>query len=144
MKLTVVLNRRRRAPHIKIWLLILRTSQQTVADLRGPILIRRKADACRTRIPLVRVKVITILIRLTPVEDRSFDLEPPVSKAGRKYAKGDVRRVLQVVRECRRRVFRSRSSMHERHRTKCGLAGITKICEPRPAFAHRESVLHGQ
>src|SRR5438477_4389644 len=144
MKSTIVLNRSRRATHVEIRLLVLRTPQETVRHLCGPILIRRKTDTCRARIPLVRIKVVTILVRLAPIEDRSFQFEPSISEAGREYAKTDVGRVLQVMRERGRWILRSRSAMHERHRPQRGLAGITNICEPSPSIAQRQSVLRGQ
>src|ERR1051325_4480930 len=101
-----------RAAHVSglqcFWIL-----QQTVADLHGPVVVGRKRETRRARVPGIELEVITILVRLAPVEERAFELEPAIGEARRKDAEGDVRRILQVMRERRRGVFGRGAAMTE-------------------------------
>src|SRR6266851_2871803 len=95
----VVLHRSGRAANIYIWFLVFRAAQKPVTHLHRPVLVRHKTETNRTRIPLVSIKVITILVGLATIEDRSFELQPTIGESSCKHPKANMRRVLQVVRE---------------------------------------------
>ena len=101
----VVLNGSSRAPNVGSWLSRFGLAQKAVANLHGPIVVRRKRKARRARVPRMRFKVVAILVRLAAIKDRAFQLEPTISESGGQDAKADVRRILQVMRECCRRIF---------------------------------------
>src|SRR3954453_8615172 len=92
----------------------------------------------------MRFEVITILARLTPIEDRAFELEPAIRETGRENSEADVRRVLQVMRKRRRRILRCGSAMHECIWSKRGLARIPDIRKPARAVANRHGVSRTQ
>src|SRR6267378_2500729 len=78
----VVLHGSGRAPDVssrrrRLWL-----PQETVAHLDRPVLVGRKRQAGRTRVPWVCFEVIAILVRFAAVEDRTFQLEPAISESG--------------------------------------------------------------
>src|SRR5216117_3270688 len=90
MKRFVVLHGRRGAANVKVRFLVLWTPQKAVAHLDGPVLIRHEPETHRSRIPLVNVEIVTVFVRFTAIEDRSFKFEPAISKPTREYAKRDV------------------------------------------------------
>ena len=53
----------------------------------------------------MRIEVIAVLVRLATVENRAFELEPAIGEASREHAERDVSGILQVVRECGRRIL---------------------------------------
>src|SRR5258708_2160625 len=61
---------------------------------------------------------VTFLIRLAPVEHRTFNLEPVHHKAGGDYSEAGVSRILQMMRQRGHGQFRRGGTMHEGHRTK--------------------------
>src|SRR6266496_2876898 len=115
-----------------------------MTDLHRPVFIRHEAEPRGSRVPWMRVKIVTVLVRLATIENRTFQLEPAIRESRSEHAKADVRRILQVMRESRRRIFRSRHPMHEGHRAQRRLTRITKICEPGSALAQRQRVLRRQ
>src|SRR6185369_11095500 len=92
----------------------------------------------------MRFEVVAILVRLASVEDRPLEFEPAIRESGGEHTESDVRRVLQVMREWRRRVLRRRRTMHECIWTKRGLARIANIRKPASAIANRHGVSRAQ
>src|SRR5713226_2461861 len=97
----VVLDGCGRASNVGVRFLPFRTAQKTVTHLHCPVLVRHETQPCRTRVPAMSVKVVAVLVRLSTIEDRTFEFEPAISESRREYAKRDMRRVLQVMRERR-------------------------------------------
>src|ERR1700754_4166492 len=87
----VVLQRSRRPANVSVWFESLGTAKKAVANLHGPVPVRHEPKTNRARVPLVRVEVVTILVRFAAIEDRTFELEPAVRKSGRKNSESDVR-----------------------------------------------------
>src|SRR5437764_87985 len=119
-------------------------SEKSVAHLHGPVVVWLKRESRRTRVPWMGLEVVTILVRLSAVEDRAFHLEPAIGEARRENAKTDVSGILKVMRQRRRWILRGRSAMHECSWPKRRLARIAKISEPGSAFAQRDRVLRRQ
>src|SRR5258708_27714502 len=61
---------------------------------------------------------VTFLIRLAPIEYRTFNLEPVHHKAGGDYSEAGVSRILQMMRQRGHGQFRRGGTMLEGHRTK--------------------------
>src|SRR5438067_9488539 len=76
----VVLHRGGRAPDVRVRLLRFGAAEEAVGDLCGPVSVRHEPETRRARVPLVRVEVVAVLVRLASVEERAFELEPAVSK----------------------------------------------------------------
>src|SRR6185369_7667022 len=85
-------------------------------------------------------EVVAVFVRLTPVKKRAFKLEPPILDSRGNHSETDVRRVLQVMRQRRRRVLRSRRTVHERIWSKCRLSGITSVNKPARTLTNRNRV----
>src|SRR6266403_500517 len=107
-------------------------------------MVRLERQANRSRVPWMGLEVVTILIRLSAVEDRAFDFEPAVSEAGSEYSKTNVRGILQVMRKRSRWILRCRSAVHEGRRSQRRLARIAKVREPGSTFAERYCILRRQ
>src|SRR6185295_1464179 len=138
-ELPVVTDRRGRAADVAGFE-CLRILQKTVTHLHGPVAVWRKPKPHRTRVPRMGFEVVTVLIRLTPIKKRAFKLKPAILDSRRNHSETDVRRVLQVMRQRRRRVLRSRSAMHECIWAKCRLSGIDYVNKPARMFANRNRV----
>src|ERR1051325_770320 len=135
----VVTDRRGRATHVAGFER-LGIPEKAVTDLHGPVAVRREPESRGTRVPRVRFEVVTILVRLAAVEDGAFEFEPAITESGRYHAETDVTRILQVMRQRRRRVLRSRGAMHKSSWSKRRLAGTSGVDKPARAFADRHGV----
>src|SRR5258706_14289960 len=98
VKWFVVLHRGGRTMNVGVRLSCVGISQKAIAHLHWPVMVRLERQANRSRVPWMGLEVVTILIRLSAVEDRAFDFEPAVSEAGREYSKTNVRGILQMMR----------------------------------------------
>src|SRR6185369_4066245 len=85
-------------------------------------------------------EIVTVFVRLTAIENRALELEPAILKPACYHAETDVTRVLQMMRQRRRRILRSGSPVHKRIWPKRRLSWITCIDEPARAFANRHGV----
>src|SRR6185503_4040029 len=85
-------------------------------------------------------EVVAVFARLTPVKERAFQLEPPILDSRGNHSETDVRRVLQVMRQRRRRVLRSGSAVHECSWSKRRFSGITSVNKPARTLTNRNLV----
>src|SRR6185369_2470746 len=143
LELPVVTDRRGRATDVTGFECF-RILQKTMTNLHGPVAVWRKPKPHRTRVPRMCFEVVTVLIRLTTVKKRAFKLEPAILDSSRNHSETDVRRVLQVMRQRRRRVLRSRSAVHECVWSKCRFSRITSVNKPARTFANRNRISRTQ
>src|SRR5256885_10436221 len=90
--------------------------QIPVARRETPLVIRIERQPAGIRVELDWIEVPSVVVRLAPIKERTFQLPPVGVNAGCDNAEADVGRVLPVVTDGCNRVVHRRWTMHERYR----------------------------
>src|SRR5258708_33288739 len=126
---------RSRLPALAAGLERLGTLQPPIAVLCRPIARWGDAQARRPGIERRELDAVTLLIRLAPVEYRTFNPEPVHYQPRGDHSEADVSRILPMMRQWRHRQLRRVSAMHKGYWAKRWLPRRRAVERPgnRPA-----------
>src|SRR5262245_59723059 len=101
-------------------------------DLQREPLVRQKRDAARERIKGAKIEIRSILVRLSTVEQRAFDLPPLIVGADRDDAESDVCRIHPMMRDGGDWIEHRRYAMWKADRSERGFARESAVSLPAP------------